>query len=54
MRLPILLALAALTLAGCNANETPNASARTSFGGASADAYNPIKYAQTSGFYAGR
>lgn len=55
MRLTILLALAGLALAGCNANEAPNASARTGFGGAaSADDYNPIKYAQTSGFYAGR
>lgn len=54
MRLTILLALAALALAGCNANGTPNVSARTSFGGGSADDYNPIKYAQTSGFYAGR
>lgn len=54
MRLAILLALAALALAGCNANETPKASARTNFGGGSDDNYNPIKYAQTSGFYAGR
>jgi hypothetical protein len=52
MRLPILLAVAALALAGCNANQTPNASARTA--AASADDFNPIKYAQTSGFYAGR
>lgn len=52
MRPTILLALAALALGGCNANEAPNASARTT--AASADAYNPIKYAQTSGFYAGR
>ena len=54
MRLPILLVVAALALAGCNANQTPNASARTGFGASSADDYNPIKYAQTSGFYAGR
>ena len=50
MRLAVLLVVAALALAGCNANQTPNASARTG----SADDYNPIKYAQTSGFYAGR
>ena len=28
MRLAVLLVVAALTLAGCNANQTPNASAR--------------------------
>jgi ABC-type nitrate/sulfonate/bicarbonate transport system substrate-binding protein len=54
MRLAVLLVVAALALAGCNANQTPNASARTGFGAGSADDYNPIKYAQTSGFYAGR
>jgi ABC-type nitrate/sulfonate/bicarbonate transport system substrate-binding protein len=52
MRLRMLLVLAALALAGCNANETPNASARTEF--SAANDYNPVKYAQTSGFYAGR
>ena len=51
MRLAVLLVVAALTLAGCNANQTPNASR---LGTGSADDYNPIKYAQTSGFYAGR
>ena len=54
MRLPVLLAVAALALAGCNANQTPNASARTGFGAAAADDFNPIQYAQTSGYYAGR
>ncbi|HXW19554.1 MAG TPA: hypothetical protein VEK35_03530 [Roseiarcus sp.] len=54
MRLPILFVVAALALAGCNVNQTPNAPARTAFGAASADNYNPIDYAQTSGFYAGR
>jgi hypothetical protein len=54
MRLPILLAVAALALAGCNANQTPNASARPSFGAGSTDNFNPIDYAQTSGFYGGR
>ncbi len=52
MRLQMLLVIAALALAGCNANQTPNASARTDFGAANDS--NPIKYAQTSGFYAGR
>ena len=51
MRLAVLLVVASLTLVGCNANQTPNASAA---GLGSADDYNPIKYAQTSGFYAGR
>jgi hypothetical protein len=54
MRLPILLAVAALALTGCNANETPNTSARTAYGAGSTDNFNPINYAQTSGFYAGR
>ena len=54
MRLPILLAVAAFALAGCNANQAPNASARTAYGASSADDFNPIKYGQTSGFYAGR
>jgi hypothetical protein len=54
MRLPILVAVAALALAGCNANQTPNASAQTAFGAESGDNFNPIKYGQTSGFYAGR
>lgn len=54
MRLPILLVVAAFALAGCNVNQTPNASAQRTFGAGSADDFNPIKYAQTSGFYAGR
>ena len=54
MRLAMLLVASALALAGCNANEAPNASTRTAYGASSADNFNPIKYAQTSGFYAGR
>jgi hypothetical protein len=54
MRLTVLLALAALALAGCNANQAPNAAAETRFSAGSANDFNPIKYAQTSGFYAGR
>jgi Prokaryotic membrane lipoprotein lipid attachment site len=53
MRLPILLAVAAFALAGCNANQTPNAAAQTALGAGSADNFNPINYAQTTGFYAG-
>jgi hypothetical protein len=57
MRLPILLAVAAFVLAGCNANQTPNASTYASTLGAiypNYNQYNPIQYAQTSGFYGGR
>ena len=54
MRLPIILAVAAFALAGCNVNQTPNASTQTAFGAVSPDNFNPIHYAQTSGFYAGR
>ncbi len=44
---------AALALAGCNANQPPNASAHWAFSGESA-IQDPIHQAQTSGFYAGR
>jgi hypothetical protein len=57
MRLPILLAVAAFALAGCNADQTPNASTNASTLGAiyrNYNPYNPIQYAQTSGFYGGR
>jgi hypothetical protein len=61
MRARIILALAALALAGCNAAEEPNSaarqpnvgSARWAFSGESA-IQDPIHQAQTSGFYAGR
>ena len=53
MRLPILLAVAALMLAGCNANQTPSASALGAIY-PNYNPYNPIQYAQTSGFYGGR
>jgi hypothetical protein len=54
MRLPVLLAAAALALAGCNANQTPNASAQEPSVFWSPAGGNPIHYAQTTGFYAGR
>lgn len=54
MRLPILLAIAALALAGCNVNQAPNSSPQTASDTAYADHFNPIKYGQTSGFYSGR
>lgn len=53
MRLSTILALAALTLAGCNANESPNASVQSARFAVSG-VQDPIHQAQTSGFYAGR
>ena len=53
MRLPIILAIAAFGLAGCNVNQTPNASTQGAYC-CNYNPYNPIDYAQTSGFYAGR
>jgi len=58
MRLAIILALAALALAGCNVNQTPSASARSGYNPYDVypnyNQYNPVQYAQTSGFYGGR
>jgi apolipoprotein N-acyltransferase len=53
MRLLFILAVAALALAGCNANESPNVSPQSGRFGVSA-VQDPIHQAQTSGFYAGR
>jgi hypothetical protein len=59
MRIPIILAAAALALSGCNANQGVNLSSHTAAGvvaGPDFPGYNPsdpTKYAQTSGFYAG-
>jgi hypothetical protein len=59
MRIPIILAVVALALAGCNANQAANPSSRTAPGVVAGpdfpgyNAYDPTKYAQTSGFYAG-
>jgi hypothetical protein len=50
----------ALALGGCNANQGVNPAARSASGVAAGDSFpgynpgNPITYAQTSGFYAGR
>ena len=58
MRLPVVLAAAAFALAACNASRGVNPSDQsapmnTSGRFASSDnPYNPVKYAQTSGFYA--
>ena len=64
MRIPLVLAVAAFALAGCNANQGVNPSAHTTPGAAPGVAagpyfpnynpYNPVAYGQTSGFYAGR
>jgi hypothetical protein len=53
MRLSVILTFAALTLAGCNANEAPSASAQSGRFAVSS-VQDPIHQAQTSGFYAGR
>ncbi len=54
--IPVILAVAAFVLAGCNANQTLNASGPRNLGEIYPDynPYDPSKYAQTSGFYAGR
>jgi len=51
-----MLAVAALELAGCNANQTPNPSEQAALSAVypNYNPYNPIEYAQTSGRYAGR
>jgi len=57
--IPVGLAAAAFALAGCNANQGVDVSARTAPGVAAGpnfpeyNPYDPTKYAQTSGFYAG-
>ena len=55
-RFRVILAVAALALAGCNANQTVNASGQAELGKIypNYSPYNPIQYGQTSGFYAGR
>ena len=53
MRLSVILTVVALTLAGCNANESPNASPQSGRFAVSS-VQDPIHQAQTSGFYAGR
>ena len=50
------LAVAAFALAGCNANQTINPATQASLSQIypNYNPYDPTKYAQTSGFYAGR
>jgi hypothetical protein len=52
-RFPLILALAACALAGCNANQSLSPSAQGA-SGLDYNRYNPVEYGQTSGFYAGR
>ena len=59
MRIPIILAIAALWLAGCNANQGVNVSSQTApgvFAGHYVDhnPYNPISYAQNNTGRGGR
>jgi hypothetical protein len=54
--LPVILAVTGLALAGCNANQGVNPSGQANLGNIypNYSPYNPIQYAQTSGFYGGR
>jgi hypothetical protein len=55
----VILAVAAFALPGCNANQAVDPSSRTAPGVVAGpefpgyNAYDPTKYAQTSGFYSG-
>jgi hypothetical protein len=51
-----LIVLVALALAGCNANQGVNPSGQANLATIypNYSSYNPIEYAQTSGFYGGR
>jgi hypothetical protein len=55
-RIAAVLALAAFALAGCNANQGVNPSSQRTLAQTypNYSPYNPIEYAQTSGFYGGR
>ena len=59
MRFRVIVAVAAFALAGCNANQEVNPSSRTAPGVVAGpdfpdyNPYDPTKYGQTSGFYAG-
>jgi hypothetical protein len=55
-RIAIVLCVAALALGGCNANQGVNPSSQRTLAETypNYSAYNPIEYAQTSGFYGGR
>ena len=59
MRSRVIVAVAAFALAGCNANQGVNLSSHTAPGVVAGpyfpnyNEYDPTKYGQTSGFYAG-
>jgi len=55
-RLLVVLALAAFALAGCNSSQELNSSSQRTLAETypNYSPYNPIEYAQTSGFYGGR
>jgi hypothetical protein len=56
MRFRVIVAVAALALAGCNANQTLNTSGQAELSNVyypNYNPYDPTKYGQTSGFYAG-
>ena len=59
VRFRVSVVVAVLVLTGCNANQGVNLSSRTAPGVVAGpdfpgyNAYDPTKYAQTSGFYAG-
>jgi hypothetical protein len=59
-RIPIILAIATLGLAGCNVNQGVNVASQTALGVVASpdfpnyNPYNPVTYAQTSGVYGGR
>ena len=52
----VMLAVTPFALAGCNANQGVNPSGQANLGAIypNYSPYNPIQYAQTSGFYGGR
>jgi hypothetical protein len=55
MRITLILAVAALALAGCNSTQAvAPSSQRLADIYPNYNAYNPVQYAQTSGFYGGR
>jgi ABC-type nitrate/sulfonate/bicarbonate transport system substrate-binding protein len=56
IRIAAVLALAAFALAGCNASQGVNASSQRTLAETYPNytPYNPIQYAQTTGFYGGR
>ena len=55
MRFCVIIAVSAFALAGCNSNQTLNSSGQADLSKVYYpyyNAYDPTKYAQTSGFYA--